>query len=97
MVIDRSFTWKAHIDYLCSKFWQRLYFLRRLRLFGVNQRIMQLFYYAVLGSLLNYWMQTWQSFGPIKITACTSGENCNESYGCKRVLITSINLRIDGY
>lgn len=59
VVIDYSLTWKAHTNYLCSRFQQRLYFLRRLMLFGVSQKIMLLFYQAVLGSLLNYGMQAW--------------------------------------
>uniref|UniRef100_A0A0E9RQX8 Alkylated DNA repair protein AlkB homologue 8 N-terminal domain-containing protein n=1 Tax=Anguilla anguilla TaxID=7936 RepID=A0A0E9RQX8_ANGAN len=30
------FTWQAHVDSLCSRLQQRLYFLRRLRVYGLN-------------------------------------------------------------
>lgn len=35
--LDNLFSWQSHVDYLCLHFHQRLYFLLRLRVFGVNQ------------------------------------------------------------
>lgn len=57
--MDNTFSWKIHVDSLCSRLQQRIYFLRRLRLYGVNQRIMFLFYQAVLESLVRYSLSAW--------------------------------------
>ena len=57
--LDDCFSWQVHVDYLCGRLQQRLYFLRRLRVFGVNQRVMFLFYQAVLESILRYGMSAW--------------------------------------
>lgn len=63
--IDNRFKWNIHVDYICSKFSQRLYFLRRLRLFGVSTKIMSCFYNAVLESLIRYSMAAW--FGSLTV------------------------------
>ncbi len=57
--IDNMFTWQIHVDNLCAKLQQRLYFLRRLRLYGVNKKIRTVFYQAVLESLIRYGIQAW--------------------------------------
>ena len=46
--IDNSLTWNTHVDSLCSKLQQRLHFLRRLRVHGVDQKFMLVFYQVVL-------------------------------------------------
>lgn len=48
-----------HVDCVRSRLQQRLYFLRRLRVFGVSQKIMFLFYQAVLESIIRYRMSAW--------------------------------------
>ena len=54
--IDNLLCWKTHIDNLCSRLSicveQRLYFLRRLRLYGVSSHIMMTFYRAIVESLI---------------------------------------------
>ena len=40
----------SHVDSLCSSLQQQLYFLRRPRYYGVEQRFMLLLYQAVLWS-----------------------------------------------
>ena len=57
--LDNTLSWKAHVQGLCSRLQQRLYFLRRLRAFGVDQKFMLLFYHAVLESIMRYGITAW--------------------------------------
>jgi len=58
--IDNMLTWQVHSDNVCSKLQQRLNFLRRLRLYGVNNKIiMTVLYQAVLKGLTRHEIQTW--------------------------------------
>jgi len=41
--LDTLLSWSDHVEHVCSRLHQRLYFLRRLRVFGVSQNIMYLF------------------------------------------------------
>ena len=52
--IGNLLCWKTHIDNLCNRLQQRLYFLRRLRLYGVSSHIMMIFYRAIVESILRY-------------------------------------------
>jgi len=63
--IDSSLTWKTHTEWVCTRLHQRLYFLRRLRFYGVNKKIMMLFYKAVLESIVKYGVTVW--FGNLSI------------------------------
>uniref|UniRef100_A0A3P9KDL8 Reverse transcriptase domain-containing protein n=1 Tax=Oryzias latipes TaxID=8090 RepID=A0A3P9KDL8_ORYLA len=63
--IDNQMKWTVHVDYLCGKLAQRLYFLRRLRLFGVSSKILITFYNAVLESLARYAMTA--RFGALSV------------------------------
>ena len=44
-----------HVENLCTRLQQRMYFLRRLRLYSVNSKLLFLF----LKSVIRYSMQTW--------------------------------------
>ena len=57
--IDDTLSLRAHVESLCSRLQQRLYFLRRLRVFGVEQKFMLLFYQAVLESIIRYGITAW--------------------------------------
>ncbi len=57
--LNNLFSFNDHVDYVCSRLQQRLYFLRRLRVFGVSQKILFLFYQAVLESIMRYGMAAW--------------------------------------
>ena len=57
--LDNLFSWSDHVDFVCSRLQQRLYFLRRLRVFGVSQNVMFLFYQAVMESVIRYGMTAW--------------------------------------
>ncbi|XDV25684.1 hypothetical protein PO909_029559, partial [Leuciscus waleckii] len=57
--LDNLLNWSDHVDYVCSRSQQRLYFLRGVRVFGVSQNIMFLFYQAVMESITRYGMTAW--------------------------------------
>ncbi len=63
--MDNTFSFKDHVETVCSRLQQRLYFLRRLRVYGVDQRIMFLFYQTVLESVIRYGMSAW--FGNLTV------------------------------
>ncbi len=60
--IDNKLTWSVQVENVCIRVQQRLYFLRRLRVFGVNQKVLLLFYHAVIESILIWHLSlVWQS------------------------------------
>ncbi len=63
--MDSVFCWKTHIDSLCTRLQQGLYFLRRLRLYGVGSNILLAFYRAMLESLIRYGITVW--FGNLSV------------------------------
>ncbi len=65
--IDSNFIWNTHVEWLCSHSHQRMYFLHRLRLYGVDQKIMLLFYQAVLESIIRYGMTAWYGNLSVKV------------------------------
>ena len=56
---DYKLSWKANTDAVYKKGQQRLYFLRRLRFFNVNRKIMLLFYTTFIQSVLTSNFLTW--------------------------------------
>lgn len=65
--IDNLLCWNTHVDNLCNKLQQRLYFLRRLRLYGVSSQIMMIFYRAMLESVIRYGIGAWFSNLTVKL------------------------------
>ncbi|KAI2644006.1 RNA-directed DNA polymerase from mobile element jockey [Labeo rohita] len=63
--IDNKLTWSAQVENVCIRVQQRLYFLRRLRVFGVNQKVLLLFYHTVIESILRYGISAW--FGNLSV------------------------------
>ncbi len=57
--MDNLLCCSSHVNSLCARLQQRLYFLRRLKVFGVNQRILFLFYQSVFESLIRYGITAW--------------------------------------
>ena len=51
-VFDDKLEWTANVDLLCKRANQRLFFLRKLRQFRVNQKLLRLLYQAVVQSTL---------------------------------------------
>ena len=62
---DPQLQWAPHVDYVCSRINQRLHFLRRLRVHGVNKDVMMMFYRAAIESIVYYAITTW--FGNLSI------------------------------
>lgn len=59
VMIDHLLSWKDHIESVCKKTKQRIYFLRRLRSFGASGQILLLFFTSVIMSVLQYCNTTW--------------------------------------
>jgi len=59
VIIDDMLSWKDHIDSLCKITKQKIYFLRRLRSFGVRKQILLLFFRSVIMSILQYCNSIW--------------------------------------
>ena len=62
---DSQLQWAPHVEYVCSRISQRLHFLRRLRVHGVNKNVMVMFYRAAIESIIRYAITTW--FGNLSI------------------------------
>lgn len=54
--LNNLFSFQVHVDHLRSCLQQRLHFLCRLRVIGVNQKAMLVFNQVVLESILRYGM-----------------------------------------
>ena len=67
--MDASLSWSAHIDYICSKAQQRIYFLRRLRSFGANTQILLLFFQSIVQSVILYGSTAWYSCLSVQLKA----------------------------
>ena len=52
--VDSVFCWSHHVDYICNKVQQRIYFLRRLRSFGASEDILHQFFTSTIQSILQY-------------------------------------------
>lgn len=52
--VDNTFSWSVHVDYVSARIQQRLHFLRALRVFGVSQKVMLLYYHAIVESIFRY-------------------------------------------
>ena len=58
-MIDANLTWSSHIDYIRKRIQQRMYSLRRLRLFGASSQILSLFYTSVVQTVMLYCSTAW--------------------------------------
>ena len=58
-IISNNLSWDAHILAIRKKAQQRLYFLRQLKKFGVNQKILTQFYRSIIESILSFSLTTW--------------------------------------
>ena len=59
VVFDDKLSWREHADTTARKIHSRMYCLRKLRSFNVSQKILQMFYTAVIGSVLTFGMSCW--------------------------------------
>ncbi len=63
--IDNNLTWRAQVENVCTTVQQWLHFLRRLSVFGVNQKVLLLFCHAVVESILRCGISAW--FGNLSV------------------------------
>ena len=59
--VDATLSWSVHVDFICGKVQQRIYFLRRLRSFGANKHILLLFFQSIVQSVMQYGISAWFS------------------------------------
>ena len=64
-MISSNLKWELNVDTIVKKAQQRLYFLRRLRSFGLTTQITLNFYKAVIESVLTFSITVW--FGSIAV------------------------------
>ena len=67
--MDTALSWSAHIDFICKKVQQRIYFLRRLRSFGANKTILLLFFQSIVQSVMLYGCCAWYSCLSVQLKA----------------------------
>ena len=70
---DPQLSWACHVDSVCSRVNQRLHFLRRLRIHGVSNNILLMFYRANIESIIRYGITTW--FGNLAVKLKTQLQN----------------------
>ena len=58
-IFDYKLNWSANTDAVIKKCQQRLHFLRKLRSFNVNERVLSLFYRCFVESILTFSFQCW--------------------------------------
>lgn len=61
LILDNKLDWSKNIDHLYRKSPSRLYFLRRLHLFNICSKFLQMLYQSVVTSILFYAMVCWGS------------------------------------
>lgn len=76
-MLDNKLKWDSWTDVLHTKAQQRIYFLKKLLVFNVNSKMLQMFYTAVIESVLTYCIICW--FG-------------NATEGQKRTVTTASKL-----
>jgi hypothetical protein len=59
IVIDEKLSWHLYIDSLIKRLNTRMYCMRKLNYFHVNQRIIALFYQSIVASIWKYCMLAW--------------------------------------
>lgn len=64
------------MDYVCTGTSQRLHFLRRLRVYGVDKTIMLLFYRSAIESIISYGLTIW--FGDLTVKLRSQLQNVVE-------------------
>ena len=57
--IDNKLNWHAHVDVLCNKLNTRLFFLKKLKSFHVNESILKMFYLALIQSFITFGISCW--------------------------------------
>ena len=59
VVIDEKLSWRENTDHIVKKVHSRLYCLRKLRSFNVQQELLQMFYSSVVCSVMTFGLTCW--------------------------------------
>ena len=59
VTLDQDLKWGQNVDNVIKKLNPRLYCLRKLRSFLVNQKILQIFYTSMLNSVISFGITSW--------------------------------------
>jgi hypothetical protein len=59
IVLDEKLSWKENTDYICKRIQSRMYCLRKLRSFNVQQELLQMFYSSVVCSIMTFGLVCW--------------------------------------
>ena len=57
--MDNRLNWHEHVQNLCKKLNQRMYFLRKLRSFDISDTILKKFYISILESVISFGISCW--------------------------------------
>ena len=57
--VDDKLNWHEHVQNLCKKLNQRMYFLRKLRSFDISDTILKRFYISILESVISFGISCW--------------------------------------
>ena len=57
--IDNILNWQPHVDVLCNILNTRLFFLKKLKSFRVNESILKMFYQALIQSVITFGISCW--------------------------------------
>ncbi|KAI4894010.1 hypothetical protein NFI96_024229 [Prochilodus magdalenae] len=86
--ISDDLTWTLNTTYVLKRAQQRLYFLRRLRKFGMSPRILSNFYSCIIESILTSCITVWYGSTTVKDRKRLQRVICGEFHR-----ITNINLK----
>ena len=59
VTIDDKLNWQAHASSLLSKCHQRMYFIRKLKYFNIDNTLITLFYKSILQSVISFCLTVW--------------------------------------
>ncbi|KAK2917334.1 hypothetical protein Q8A73_004080 [Channa argus] len=78
--ISEDLTWTPHVTQLVKKAQQWLYFLRRLRKFGMSPKILSNFYSCVIESVLTNCITVWYGSTNVMDQTPAESEDCAEDH-----------------
>ena len=67
MVVDSQLNWNSYTTKVYKKANQRLYFLRKLKFFNVNTKVLKLFYQSTIRSVVTFSSIAWFNSLTVKI------------------------------
>ena len=59
--VDDKLNWHEHCNELIKKINKRMYFLRKLKSFKLNNEVLYIFYCSILGSVITFGISCWGS------------------------------------